>query len=115
MRGGDLVSEPPPFCFPNLGKFVALRLALAVAFAVASTGAEAATLAPPSGAAACSGCHPATRGDFPRLGGRTASDIVAAMKAFRSGERHATVMDRIAKGFNDDEVAAIATWYAAQQ
>jgi cytochrome c553 len=34
------------------------------------------------------------------------------MQAFRSGQRAATVMDRIAKGFSDAEVEAIATWYA---
>jgi cytochrome c553 len=32
------------------------------------------------------------------------------MKAFRTGQRQATVMDRIAKGFNDDETRAIAAW-----
>ena len=37
------------------------------------------------------------------------------MKAFRAGERPATVMDRIAKGFSDDEMRAIAAWYAAQK
>jgi cytochrome c553 len=37
------------------------------------------------------------------------------MKAFRNGGRPATVMDRIAKGFSDDEIAAIAAWYAAQR
>jgi sulfide dehydrogenase cytochrome subunit len=34
------------------------------------------------------------------------------MKAFRTGERPATVMDRIAKGFTDPEISAIATWLA---
>jgi len=37
------------------------------------------------------------------------------MSAFRTGKRPSTVMDRIAKGFTDDEVAAIAAWYAAQK
>jgi len=37
------------------------------------------------------------------------------MRAYRSGERPATVMDRIAKGFSDDEVKAIAKWYADQK
>jgi cytochrome subunit of sulfide dehydrogenase len=48
----------------------------------------------------------------PALTGRNPADIVAAMQAFRSGQRAATVMDRIAKGFSDAEVEAIATWYA---
>ena len=39
----------------------------------------------------------------------------AAMTAFRPASSAATVMDRIAKGFSDDEIRAIAPWYAAQQ
>ena len=40
---------------------------------------------------------------------------MAAMQAFRSGQRPATVMGRIAKGFSEAEIAAIAEWYAAQK
>jgi cytochrome subunit of sulfide dehydrogenase len=40
---------------------------------------------------------------------------VAQMRAFRSGQRSATVMDRIAKGFSDMEIDAIAEWYQAQR
>jgi len=94
---------------------VATRLVLALALAVPLASADAATPAPPPGAAGCSGCHPASRGEFPRLGGRSATEIVAAIKAFRSGAKPSTVMDRIAKGFSDDEVAVIAEWYAAQK
>jgi len=49
------------------------------------------------------------------LAGRDAGDIVAAMEAFRNGQKPATVMDRIAKGFTAEEVQAIAAWYAAQR
>ena len=51
----------------------------------------------------------------PPLVGRAGDDIVAAMRAFRSGARPATVMDRLAKGFSDDEIAVIAAWYAGQK
>ena len=37
------------------------------------------------------------------------------MLAFRSGAQPATVMDRIAKGFSDEEIRAIAAWFAAQR
>ena len=47
--------------------------------------------------------------------GRDAPQLISAMQAFRSGQRPATVMDRIAKGFTDDEIRAIAAWYAAQK
>jgi cytochrome subunit of sulfide dehydrogenase len=72
----------------------------------------------PAGASACSGCHAASSKvstPAPRLIGLTASDIESAMRAYRTGERPATVMDRIAKGFSEDEVKAIAQWYAAQK
>jgi cytochrome c553 len=94
-----------------------LAVAVAFLFAVADR-AGAASAAPPPGAASCSGCHPTnpkveTR--VPRLVGRKPADIVAAMQAFRSGQKPATVMDRIAKGFSDAEIRAIADWLGAQQ
>ena len=52
---------------------------------------------------------------MPRLIGRNPADIVTAMQAFQSGQRPSTVMDRIAKGFTDDEIKAIAAWYGAQK
>ena len=52
---------------------------------------------------------------MPRLIGRNPADIVAAMQAFKSGQVPSTVMERIAKGFSDDEVKAIAAWYGAQK
>jgi len=70
---------------------------------------------PPAGAAACSGCHlpAAATGPVPSLAGIPAGEIVAQMQAFRTGARPATVMDRIAKGFSDDEIRSIADWLAA--
>jgi cytochrome c553 len=70
----------------------------------------------PAGAAACSGCHaPAVLvSPVPPLAGRSANDIVAAMQDFRSGKREATIMNRIAKGFSDDETRAIAVWLTGQ-
>jgi cytochrome c553 len=72
----------------------------------------------PLGASSCSGCHPVSAGvdtPVPRLVGRPAAEIVAAMQGFRTAQRPATVMDKIAKGFSDDETAAIAAWYAGQK
>jgi cytochrome subunit of sulfide dehydrogenase len=81
------------------------------------TGAASAADIPP-GAAACSGCHPARAGvdtPVPRLVGRDAAQMVAAMADFRAGKRPTTIMDRVAKGFTDDEIKAIAAWFAAQK
>jgi cytochrome c553 len=80
--------------------------------------AAAASAESPAGAASCSGCHPASTrvsSPVPRLLGLDRAAIVRAMQDFRSGQRTGTVMDRIAKGFTDDEIKAIAAWYAAQK
>jgi cytochrome c553 len=70
--------------------------------------------APPPGAASCLGCHPVSAdGPVAPLSSFKAEQMETAMQAFRSGKRPATVMDRIAKGFTDEEVHAIAQWYAS--
>jgi len=95
--------------------------ALCVAFGLAAVMAWSPVLAasePPPGAASCSGCHAAGTAaatQVPRLNGRDAGEITAAMAGFRDGTLPATVMNRIAKGFSDDESRAIAAWLAAQK
>ena len=81
-----------------------------------ATGAFAQSLAPP-GATACLGCHGPSRAgtSLPPLQGQSPDDIIGAMQAFRSGQRAATVMDRIAKGFSDEETRAIAVWLGQKQ
>ena len=73
---------------------------------------------PPPGAAACSGCHainPAAETPVPKIHGRSAAEINAAMTAFRDGSKPGTVMGRIAKGFSDDEMKPIAAWLEQQK
>jgi cytochrome c553 len=52
---------------------------------------------------------------MPAIQGRPAEEIVSAMRAYRNGERSPTVMDRIAKGFSDEEIRAIALWLSARK
>ena len=95
-----------------------MRKATAAAIAVISIAAAVAASAEPPGAASCSGCHPSSArvsSPVPRLAGLDRAAIIRAMQEFRSGQRVATVMDRIAKGFTDDEIAAIAAWFATQK
>jgi cytochrome c553 len=91
-----------------------LLLAVA-ALALLSAAAPARVAAEPAGASTCSGCHAPAGVDvaIPSLAGRPAVEIVEAMAAFRSGAREATVMDRIAEGFTDEETRAVADWLAA--
>jgi len=71
----------------------------------------------PAGASSCTGCHSAQAGasEMHALDGMPAAEIADKMSAFKAGSRPATIMDRIAKGFSEDEIRAIATWYAAQK
>jgi cytochrome c553 len=90
---------------------VSAGAAVVLLMAGAAYGAEA-----PPGASSCTGCHAATAdaGPLRPLAGLPQAGIADAMLAFRSGRRPATIMDRIAKGFSDAEIQAIAAWYAAQ-
>ena len=95
----------------------ATRVSVAMVFALWANGMALAADAP-AGAAGCSGCHagnPRVETPVPPLAGRPAADISAAMIAFKAGQRPGTIMDRIAKGFSDEEISAIAQWYAAQK
>jgi sulfide dehydrogenase cytochrome subunit len=73
---------------------------------------------PPPGASSCSGCHalsPALTTVIPRLAGRNPAELAGQMQAFKSGQLPSTVMGRIAKGFSDPEIDAIAHWYGSQK
>ena len=95
------------------------RLTLAaLLFAVAMPGADSASPTPPPGASSCSGCHATSKSvdtPAPRLVGRSPAEIEAAMLAFRTGQKPASVMNRIAKGFSDEEIESIAAWYGGQK
>lgn len=62
----------------------------------------------PPGALACSGCHGASA--ELSLAPLSAAEITDAMLAFQSEDREATIMNRIAAGFDTAEIAAIAAW-----
>ena len=91
--------------------------ALAVAALVVIPGVAVAA-DPPPGASGCSVCHAtnaAAETPVPKILGRKADEIVAAMAAFRDGSKPSTVMGRVAKGFTDDEVKSIAVWLEQQK
>ena len=101
----------------EVNKWIPACVGVAFLFSAMMGSVAVAAEAPP-GASSCSGCHAATASvetPVPRLAGRPATEITAAMNAFHAGQRPATVMDRIAKGFSDAETAAIAAWYAGRK
>ena len=80
------------------------------------TGAAAQTPPPPK-VQQCVVCHGAngisTAPDAPHLAGQPRQYLVAQMKQFRSGKRPSEVMGVMAKTLSDDEIEALADWYAS--
>jgi len=71
----------------------------------------------------CTGCHgiPGWRTAYPEvykvplLGGQHSAYIVAALKAYKSGERKHPTMQAIAASLTDQDMADLAAYYSAQK
>jgi len=70
-------------------------------------------------AAGCAICHgtdgKAVTKDVIPLAGLPREHIATQMRAFRDGQRPATVMHQIAKGYTDAQIDAMAAWFATQK
>jgi cytochrome c553 len=71
----------------------------------------------PAKAQPCATCHGAhgisVTPDAPHLAGQPRIYLAEQLKAFRSGKRRHEVMNVIAKPLSDDDIAALAEWYAS--
>ncbi|WP_334134229.1 c-type cytochrome [Tepidimonas sp.] len=69
-------------------------------------------------AAACANCH-GTNGHaqpgMEALAGKDRDDMVQKLLDFKNGRKPATIMHQLAKGYTDDELKAIAAYFAAQK
>ena len=69
-------------------------------------------------AATCANCHGTNgqaRGDtVASLAGMSAERLITTLNAYKSGALPATIMHQIAKGYTDDQVKALAGFFAAQ-
>jgi cytochrome subunit of sulfide dehydrogenase len=67
-------------------------------------------------AAACSGCHAKTAEDgFPQIYGLPAVEIREALLSLKADTREGTVMNRMAKGYSDEEIGLLADYLSAQR
>lgn len=66
----------------------------------------------------CFACHGANGNSvglpIPSLTGQTEDPLYANLLAFKKGERPATLMTRIAKGYSDEDLKLIANYIANQ-
>jgi len=91
----------------------ALALVLGAAAPVATAQAE--EIRTPMIAQGCAGCHGqsgAGMGAVPRIAGYDREAFITTWEAFRNDERPATIMNRIAPGYTDEEVAALADYFS---
>lgn len=69
-----------------------------------------------SWAAACANCH-GTNGraqpGMPSLAGTPREELLRSMLEYKNGVRPATIMHQLAKGYTDEQLAALAGYFAA--
>lgn len=69
-------------------------------------------------AANCANCHGTdgrSVGVMESLAGYDKDKFVTNMKEFRSGDKPATIMHQIVKGYTDQQIADLAAYFAAQR
>ena len=93
--------------------------ALGVVCGMAVTSAAHAEMASPIVLAnTCFSCHGTdgqSEGAMPSIKGKPAAYISAMLTAYRDDSKKGTVMNRIAKGFSPDEIAALSKYFASKQ
>ena len=97
-----------------------MRILVFAAAALAAAPAFAQDVQSRNLAAACAICHGTEGRSLPNapvipLAGLPRDHIATQMRAFRDGQRPATVMHQIAKGYTDPQIDALAAWFAAQK
>jgi cytochrome c553 len=83
----------------------------------ATLGAQIVAQGTKNGAVACARCHGFDgaadgSGAFPRLDGQFADYLADQLRAYASGDRKNAIMQPISKGLSDDEIKAVAQYYA---
>lgn len=69
-------------------------------------------------AAACANCHGTEGRAEPGmigLAGRNKDELLQQLLAFKNGQRPATIMHQLSKGYSDEQLAQIAAYFAAQK
>ena len=99
----------------NISKqFTALMVGLLVAGMATAGGVRTPSML----ANTCAGCHGtdgASAGDLmPVIGGLEKEYLTTVLLEYKSGERDSTIMGRIAKGYSENELNAIASYFSSK-
>jgi len=99
------------------GRFLLVAMAVAVGTGLGASSAQAQDK-PFSLALSCAACHGTdgkSPGAIPTIAGRSAKDIKDALVGFKAGTRPSTVMTRLAKGYTDPEIDALAAYFSKRK
>ena len=102
---------------PHPMKAIAGLAALAFAAAAATALAQTDPRVARDMAATCANCHGTggvSRGVNETLAGKPRDELVRKLAEFKAGTRPGTIMPQLAKGFTDEQLAAIAGYFSEQ-
>ena len=68
-----------------------------------------------SACAICHGTNGANAGGLPNIAGQSRDYLAKQLRDFRDGKRPATIMHQIAKGYTEEQIDALAGYFAAQK
>ena len=108
--------------FSLLLSAAAVAITQTAAAQATKTGATSSTSSAEIPVSMCIGCHsiPGYQSSFPyvyrvpKIGGQNQPYIEAALKAYRQGARNHPSMMAVAKGLTDQQISAVAAYYAAR-
>ncbi|MFT3759115.1 c-type cytochrome [Thauera sp.] len=69
-------------------------------------------------AATCANCHGTNGqsvGGMDSLAGEAQDKLMQKLMDFKSGDKPATIMHQIVKGYSDEQLTLITAWFAAQK
>jgi cytochrome c553 len=68
-----------------------------------------------SACAVCHGTNGANAGGLPNIAGQPSDYLARQLRDFRDGKRAATIMHQISKGYTEQQIDALANYFAAQK
>ncbi len=63
----------------------------------------------------CHGTEGRANSAIPSIGGRDKAFLEETLKAYKAGTKQATIMNQLAKGYTDEEIAVLADYFSRQK
>ncbi len=63
----------------------------------------------------CHGTEGRANSAIPKIAGRDKAFLEETLKAYKAGTKQATIMNQLAKGYTDEEIAVLADYFSRQK